>query len=202
MIYNYEAEILKFINQCYSKITLATYANDEDMLLSMSDVKTYPSFIYQRLDSEWTNNKILEVAGPTKVVQFCPFTQTYKGIILVESQLDAIRLSKNLRFQWASQPFVNIDWAEGYDKLKVQLRLLYIKIGEQRNPANKKGACRFVEFSWQSQLFLTPETEAMRDSVLVEEVRVYLDEGEGKVIGTDSEGKEIILNNLIQVANG
>lgn len=203
MIYHYEGKILEFIRECIPEITLATYANEEDMLLSMSDIKKYPSFIYSRRDTDWEYNKSLEVRNGTEVVPFCPFQQTYLGKILVETQLDAIKLARNLRFYWFRKSTVSVDWLPGYEPIDVQLRLLYIKIGEQRNPADKKGACRFVEFSWSSQLFMTESAENITNVSLVEKVNIFLDDnGRGVVIGTDQDGNEIILNNLIQEING
>lgn len=195
LIYNYEAKILEFINSCFPDIKEATYSNDQDILTAIDNIKYYPSFYYSRDVQEWSYNKVLSVFDNGTKYDFIPFTQTYHGFILLEDVKDLMTFSSKLRFYWSNHTTVSVPWSTD-DPLTVQLRLLYIKLSDSRRPNDKKGACRILEFSWKSNLFID---SVLLNQPLTESVKIFLDsDNRGVVVGKDSSGNDIILNTIIK----
>lgn len=170
MIYDYEANVLKYINQIVPSLRLMTYAKQQDMFNAMSQVTKFPAFFYYREPINWTFNKIYPVSDGSSNVNFSPYEQTYVGRILLENQSNVFDLASNMRFAWHRNPYLNVAWPTASDTVKVGLRLLYIKVDEDRAPDDKKGTQRYVEFSWKSQLFFYENTTLP----LAEQINIHL----------------------------
>lgn len=172
MIYDYEANILRYINHFDSTIKKATYADEISMFNAMESITLYPAFFYYREETGWEFNKIMPVreVGESKFVKFVPFVQNYIGRVVLESQAEAQQWAAKLRFYWNQYPYLSVAWPDKGDDLRVGLRLLYIKIIDNRNAADRKGAARFVEFKWMSQLFMD-ESDTV---ALTNKINIYL----------------------------
>lgn len=183
MIYAYESEILKYINNIFEDITETVYAPNETIFNMMQSVTHFPVSYCTRAETEWVNNKVLHVTEDDYKcsAMFVPYEQEYTGRILVENQGKAIEMANKLRFAIHKNPKVSIMWPELGDQLPVAIRLLYIKVSELRNPTDTKGACRFVEFKWKSTLFQS-DVACISNPALVEKVRIYLSTVERQVI--------------------
>lgn len=191
MIYEYEANILKYVNEIFPKIELATYSKESEMFNAMSSVTRFPAFYYSRGDQVWEFNKIFKISDETGVYSFIPYEQSYSGKILVENQKDAIIYASKLRFAWNKNPYLEVTYLN--NKLKVGLRLLGISIGEERYADNRKGAMRYVQLNWKSQLFFSDTDIEDFKNHLVKEVRIYLDKPTNliKVLGENEIIKEV-----------
>lgn len=195
-IYNYEAAILSYINGCFPQIKLATYARQDELFNAMNNIKLFPAFYYNRDVTSWELNRKLDIIDAGKKYSFVQFKQEYKGYLLVENTDFQFDAATKLRFYWKDCCKVKVAWPIEDNYIDVQLRLLYIKLDEIRRPDDKKGACRVVEFSWYSQLFVD-NIESY--SGLVKCVKIYIDPSqEGVLIGEDSEGNKFILNKLLK----
>ncbi len=172
MIYRYEAEVLRFINSLIPKIVLATYAKEEEMFNAMSSITKFPAFFYSRQSTDWQFNRVISERIGADKYSYVPFEQEYTGRILVENQSTAMKVANLLRFKWHDKPYLNIGWPTKEDKLSVGMRLLYIKIDEERYADDKKGAVRYVEFKWRSQLF--QDRVSLDSAMLVESVQIHL----------------------------
>lgn len=176
MIYEYEANILNLISAIFPNIKIATYATDDNIFEMMREVTKFPAFFYQRENAEWSNNKILTVRDGVEKSSFVQYEQKYKGKILVENQGQAITVASQLRFGISRHPFITVHFPtrENGDAIDVQFRLTSVGIGEDRSQANPKGALRWVDFSWQSQLFMSEYNNAYYDGKLVEKINIWL----------------------------
>lgn len=174
MIYDYEANILNLINAIFPNIKIATYATDDNIFEMMREVTKFPAFFYQREKADWTNNKIMRIRDGLAKADFVQYEQKYTGKLLVENQGQAITMASKLRFGIAQHPFITVNYPTKDDDLDVQFRLTGIGIGEERGQENAKGALRYVEFSWQSQLFMSDYDDAYFDGKLVEKINIWV----------------------------
>ena len=178
MLYNYEAAILKFVNGIVPDIKTATYAKDAETFKAMTKVLKYPSFFFYRDSTEWDFDVKYDIVNNSGFkTTMCPLTQTYIGKILVETTAQSQEIAKSLRLLWRAYPYVNLKVDDS--DVKVALRLLSIKIDEERAIQDEKGAQRYVEFKWSSRMVVF-DTEAVKTG-LVEEVRIYQIDGESKI---------------------
>lgn len=151
----------------------ATYSPEEHLIDALTNIKYFPYLIYSREATNWEWNKPCPITvkhhdGSATVLRFYPFQQVYHGYFFVEKASQAFEVAATLRDYWQShyQVMVRCDEAactdykdgEEYPFIPTQLRLLYIKVSDTRLPADKIGSLRTVEFSWQSNLFLTNNT--------------------------------------------
>lgn len=175
MIYEYEAGILNVINAIFPSIKIATYATDDNIFEMMREVTKFPAFFYQRESAEWSFNKQMKILDGVERSTFIPYEQKYKGKILVENQGQAITIASQLRFGIAKHPYITIHFPtrEKGDAIDVQFRLTSVGIGEDRSQADPKGALRWVDFSWQSQLFMSEYTENVGDT-LVKKINIWV----------------------------
>lgn len=181
MIYEYEACILNYMHELEPLLKEATYAKERDFFNTFAQVTKYPAFLYYREPTKWEvpfTHKFL--SAENKQASFVPFYQTYIGRVYFENQGQIMDFASTLRFHWNVNSYLKVPWND--TTLKVGLRLLYIKIDEDRNGVDKKGAQRFVEFSWQSRLFM----DDISTSNLVEEVRIFVTENGTKVLGDNN----------------
>lgn len=177
MIYNYEAAILKYFNAAIKDIRIATYAQDEEIFEAMSSVKMFPAFYYNRGDASMQAGKVMRVSeSDGSFVNISPYTVTYHAYLLVENVAAAFNFCNQLRAQFNRFPAVLVNY-QPIGEVKVQLRLLSLKVSEKRNAADKKGACRVVEIEWQSVLFLD-DAQEKPSYPLVSGIRLYLSDGE------------------------
>lgn len=174
MIYEYEANILGLVNAIIPQIKIATYASDDNVFELMREVKKFPAFYYSRNNAEWTFNKHLQIREGVAKTTFVPYEQQYTGKILVENQGQAIKLASAIRFGIGKHPYITIKFPTEEDALDVQVRLTSISIGEERSQESDKGAMRFVEFKWQSRLFMSDYDNAYFDGKLVEKVNIWI----------------------------
>lgn len=174
MIYSYEAGILGLVNAIVPQIKIATYASDDNVFELMRPVTKFPAFFYSRSNTEWTLNKRMPIRCGTESAVFVPYEQTYTGRILVENQGQAIKLASAMRFGIAKHPYITIDFPKEGEPLDVQVRLTSISIGEERGQESDKGALRYVEFKWQSQLFMCDYDDAYYDGKLVEKINIWV----------------------------
>lgn len=174
MIYEYEASVLQFVNRIFPSIQLMTYAKQQDMFNAMSQVTKFPAFFYYRQPTNWDFNKVYKVVENTDKNMFVPMEQTYVGRILLENQKTVFDSANELRFAWHRTPYIDLRWPSFEEEsdvtLRVALRLLYIKVDEDRAPDDKKGAQRYVEFSWKSQLF----QDLSEFQQLTEQINIHL----------------------------
>lgn len=183
MIYTYEAAVLKHINQVSPDIKLATYAKEQDMFNSLAQVIKVPALLFYRQSTDWSFAASFRVNDGSISGRFVPCTQTYIARIYVANAGDAISLANKIRFYIEDHPYVNMPYYCG--DLDVALRLLYIKVDEDRNITDKKGPMRFVEFSWSSVLLLDDIDEQKWG--LVEKVKIYLNEvGQVQIFSDDT----------------
>lgn len=168
MIYKYEAEIVNFFNRIVPEIKLATYAKESELFNAMSKIKYFPSFFFYRESTQWTFDKVYTVVEGNYKVKIIPYEQEYVGKIVVENQSTAQELATLIRFRWKDHAYLKV--TERGNLYKVALRLLYIKIDEERAPDNEKGALRYVEVKWKSGLLMREDEHQN----LVSGVRVYI----------------------------
>lgn len=161
MIFNYEREILNFIRQVIPNLKQAVYSEKEEILEMMFKSIEYPSFYYMRTTEPYPLAKFIPVQETSNgtVTKFYPYLVTYRGTVLLEKQHELQLLMNKLRFYWNENPYMNVKWPNEDENLSVALRLLYIKLEEVRNNKDDKGALRYLEFGWQSQLFLSDEKD-------------------------------------------
>lgn len=174
MIYEYEANILGLINAIFPNIKIATYASDDNVFELMRPITKFPAFFYSRNNSEWTFNKRLQVRDGSERALFVPYEQQYNGRILVENQGQAIKIATALRFGIGKHPYITINFPTKEEPLDVQVRLTSISIGEERSQESDKGALRYVEFKWQSQLFMCDYNDSYFDGKLVEKINIWV----------------------------
>ena len=174
LIYEYEANILGLINAIFPQIKIATYASDDNVFELMRPVTKFPAFFYSRSNADWTFNKQLKIRDGIGYASFVPYEQQYNGRILVENQGQAIKIASALRFGIAKHPYITVGFPTKDDELNVQVRLSSISIGEERSQESDKGAIRYVEFKWQSQLFMTDYNDSYYDGKLVERINIWV----------------------------
>lgn len=154
-IYQYEARILKFLNSVVPEIQEATYAGNDIMFTAMEPFMKYPAFRYARESKNHEWHKTIECRDGAKLVRLYPIEQHYVGRIYCENAAYSMDLMTRLRFYWNEHSKVQIKVFN--EDVDVSLWLLYIKIDEERSGADKKGAKRFVEFGWKSNLFIAKD---------------------------------------------
>lgn len=174
MIYEYEANILNLINAIFPQIKIATYASEDNVFELMRPVTKFPAFFYSRSNADWTINKKLQVRDGSERALFVPYEQQYSGRILVENQGQAIKMATALRFGVAKHPYITIGFPTKEEPLDVQVRLTSISIGEERSQESEKGALRFVEFKWQSQMFMCDYDDSFFNGKLVEKINIWV----------------------------
>lgn len=158
MIVSYEKEFLRFVNSAVPNVKAAIYAEKEELFETFNKVKKYPAYFFSRSAEEWAHAKAITVGEGSDVTTFIPYTVNYKGFFLLEKQSEVAQLMKDFRFYWLSNPYLSVPWPTVTDSLPVGLRLLYIKIEELRSNKDDKGPLRYLECSWQSQLFIDKNT--------------------------------------------
>ena len=175
ILYEYEAGILNLINAIFPNIKIATYATDDNIFEMMREVTKFPAFFYQRNDAEWSNNKQFTITDGIERSSFVTYQQKYKGKILVENQGQAITIANKLRFGFAKHPYITVHFPtdDESDTVDVQFRLTSVGIGEDRSQADAKGALRWVDFGWQSQLFMSDYTDDIGDT-LVKKINIWV----------------------------
>lgn len=175
MMYEYEAGILNVINAIFPNIKIATYATDDNIFEMMREVTKFPAFFYQRQSAEWVNNKQYKILEGIERSSFVSYEQKYTGKLLVENQGQAITMASKLRFGIARHPYITVHFPtkEEYDAVDVQFRLTSVGIGEDRPQSNSKGALRWVDFSWQSRLFMSEYTDDVGDT-LVKKINIWV----------------------------
>lgn len=162
------------ISAIFPSIKIATYASDDNVFELMRPVTKFPAFFYSRNNSEWTFNKRLQVRDGSERALFVPYEQQYNGRILVENQGQAIKIATALRFGIRKHPYITINFPTKEEPLDVQVRLTSISIGEERSQESDKGALRYVEFKWQSQLFMCDYDDSYFDGKLVEKINIWV----------------------------
>ena len=175
ILYEYEAGILNVISAIFPNIKIATYATDDNIFEMMREVTKFPAFFYQRNDAEWSNNKRFTITDGIERSSFVMYQQKYKGKILVENQGQAITIANKLRFGIAKHPYITVHFPTDNesDTVDVQFRLTSVGIGEDRSQADAKGALRWVDFGWQSQLFMSDYTDDIGDT-LVKKINIWV----------------------------
>lgn len=175
ILYEYEANILNLINAIFPNIKIATYATDDNIFEMMREVTKFPAFFYQRNSAEWGNNKQFRITDGIERAAFVSYEQKYSGKLLVENQGQAITMASKLRFGVAKHPYITVHFPskEEYDEVDVQFRLTSVGIGEDRSQADPKGALRWVDFTWQSQLFMSDYTDDVGDT-LVKKINIWV----------------------------
>lgn len=183
MIYNYEAEILRYIHGCFNAIKLATYASDEDLFQGMSSIKEFPSFYYSRTNMNiiWDKPiKMVEgaVGGSGSVSnEMYPYRQEYMGTIIVENQSTAFEMLTKLKYYWNHTPWIGVkvpginDTSATTDVTRVSLKLLSMSVEDVRLPNDKNGSCRALRFRWESNLLFN-NTVVNPDGGLVKTVKI------------------------------
>lgn len=152
IIYEYERVVGDFIKRCFPVIDQVVYAKDEDLFNAIVSIRKYPCCYYTRSIENWEDNRPFSVADGSERVTIIPFKAKYTGYIYVENTELLHNMANKLKFYWMKNHAVRVKWLFGQD-LPIQLRLLYINLDELRRPDDKKGACRVLSFSWQSNLF-------------------------------------------------
>lgn len=183
MIYFYEAAILRYINSIIPEIRMMIYSKQSDLFTAMNKVTVFPAFFYYRVPVDWSHMKEYYVQQGDTAGNYVPFEQTYIGQIQVENQKDAILVAEKLRFAMAKKPYLFLKYPTPDYSLRVALRFLYIKIDELRSSDDTKGALRYVEFSWKSQLFMEQYFGTSQEFPysLVEQVKIFLSEDNSTV---------------------
>lgn len=178
MIYEYEAEMLLHLNRCIPDLRIATYSFNEDMFGAISKVTKYPSLVYHRVETQWEFPRIWNY----KEESFNKIQQEYVGAIVCENTKDAFAIANRVRMFLSKNPYIYVLWNK--EKIRVGVRLTYIKVVDERNNYDNKGAKRIIEFGWWSQLFMSETTDY--NDHLVEEVRVYISVNGTKVELSDN----------------
>lgn len=176
MIYEYEACVLRHINKAIPEIKLASYAKDPEMFGSMAKIKDTPALLLYREVTEWTFPYIYKFLdrAERRYARFSSFHQSYVGRIYVTKNSDAFEISNILRFYLNENAYINVPWLE--ESVRVGLRLLYIKVEQDRSVTDPKGPQHYVELSWSSQLF-TDDVDRKQVSALVEDVHICVNNG-------------------------
>lgn len=190
LLYTYEAHVLKFLNGIVPELTMMTYAKEETIFESLSSITKFPALFYYRDAVQWEMTKNHFVRQGSTSGNYYPFRQTYVGRIVVESQIEAIALTHRLRYGWGRNSYLYVKYPTDEHLLKIALRLLYIKIDEERGAMDKKGSVRYVEFSWVSHLFFEDFYDTpTKPYGLVEVVKIML--GDGYTISVQTTDEDI-----------
>lgn len=174
MIYEYEAGIWLLINSIFENIKIASYATEDNIFEMMRAVTKFPAAFYYRENASWSFNKQMPIWDGIEKATFVPYEQSYTARILVENQGQAISMASKLRFGIARHPYITVHFPTDEEEVNVQVRLTSISIGEDRSQESDKGAMRWVEFKWTSQLFMSEYDDMAGDGTLVKEVRIHL----------------------------
>ena len=192
LIYLYEAKFLEFLNGIDSSIVQITYAKDVHTVSAMASTQKFPVAIYSREEINWDITKIIQARFENRLVRFQPFEQTYSATIFVENQEQALSLASNIRFYWNKNPYLVVNWPFRPDELRIGLRLLSIKVGEERLIEDLKGAVRTVEIKWKSNLFLSEGGDGKIKTTLTDKIKIYLGvNGESIILKDENLIKEI-----------
>ena len=174
IIYEYEAGIWLLINSIFENIKIASYATNDNIFEMMREVTKFPAAFYYRETANWTINKQMTIWDGVEKTVFVPYEQNYTARILVENQGQAITMANKLRFGIARHPYITVHFPTDEETLDVQVRLTSISIGEERGQENDKGALRYVEFKWTSQLFMSEYDDMAGDGTLVKEIHIWV----------------------------
>lgn len=175
MIYTYEANILGLLHAIIPQLDKAsTYSEEESVFQLLEPTMKLPVFFYSRSSMDWEFNKQLVIRDGSERASFVPYMQTYTGRILIENQGQAIKMASAIRYGIGKHPYVTLDFPKKDEPLDVQIRLTSIGIGEERSQESDKGAIRYVELKWQSQLFMCDYNDSYFDGKLVEKINIWV----------------------------
>lgn len=157
MLIRYETEILKYFNRA---IGLTSFRNttEDQVLKEIAVSKKYPCGIY------WRNETTFDVVGNQKYVDdletktrtyITPYQQVYTARIYFEKEQQVYANCVKLREFWRRNPYIHVKYPQDDTFVRVALLLTYIKVGVDRQAIDKIGAQRYVECSWQSNLFMS-----------------------------------------------
>lgn len=171
MIYKYEEAVLRYFKSAIPALTLATYANREDMFTAMSSVKTMPSIFYYRDTTDWASDRALIINAQYKLKGF-RVKQTYTGRISVETSSSVFATQQQLHKYISTHPHVEVPVVLDNTTLKINvgLRLLSIRADEEQSPIDTKGPIKFIEFKWFSFLYLLDSTN-LSDNITGVQIR-------------------------------
>lgn len=160
MLIKYEKEILGYFNTVVPEIRSIRYSEDTAELLAESKALEYPSVFYTRQDPEWTTSwqtKAFDIIDRDLSYRalILPLKIKYKADILCASHEQALHIMKEFRFAWVRNPYVWVKYPSDEDRVKVGLKLLYIKVITDNMEVAKSGPLRKVELSWESQLCIS-----------------------------------------------
>ena len=200
-IYSYEAKLLDYLNSLVPEVKEITYAKKEDLFPAISQVKKFPAVYYTRSTSDvWSlprkydfAEEYLNSEGVPELMrsQVAIIEQHYSMYIYVENVAQAMSLSSLLKFKW--NPYLDVPWefTKRYlwnrvttdETVPVGMRLLGVRVDEDRSPSDKLGSQRVVELRWTSQIFQWYTDKEPDDGSLVEEVHFFF--GDKEVLMTD-----------------
>lgn len=159
LVLQYEKGFLEWVNVALPQITEAMYTEDIESLLSRDAIVKYPSFIFTRESSDMLLPRPYDAwhdmpNGELYHMRGFAFEQEYTGRIAVERQSDAFHIANVLRQYWSYHSYVWLCHPDADFKLPVGLRFLGMRINSERSNTDQRGALRYVEFKWKSQLLL------------------------------------------------
>ena len=131
-----------------------------------------PALLFYRQVTDWSFAASYRVNDATSSGRYVPVNQAYIARIYFTQTSDVLAMASKLRFFLEDNPYVKVKYYCG--PIEVALRLLYIKVDEDSNVSDKKGPIRYLEFSWNSQLFLD-DVDTQKWG-LVEKVKIYLND--------------------------
>lgn len=147
MFYYYERYILEKFKEWDNKITMFSIADSIDVFNGMTDVTPYPVLIIFRMTKELTFP--VDYPSTAQGISISPHPQEYVGRIYDATNIKVFEHMAKIRKMFAKDPYLRFD----YPPLgcpKIALRLLGMKIDQDRNAINLKGPQKYVEFTWSS----------------------------------------------------
>lgn len=193
MIYSYEAAVIKFFESFFNDeqhnpygkprfrpLTMATFANEEDLLLAIKSVKKFPCFYFNRGNTIWEDNKAYVAHGGANgeySKEFFIAKTEYQGHILCETNLTAFNILKHFRSYIQKHSTVNVPFnfppnEEQFQE--IQLRFTGFTIQEMRDQADLKGTYRDIQISWWSQIPVTDYDEGCDFNNLTEAINLWI----------------------------
>ncbi len=150
---------MQYFRRAIPELKKATYGTGDEIMRMLDKRVTYPSIYFMRQPTQWDLVKRYRVPAdlisPTTDVSFFPVEQTYTAFLLLEKQGEALQAATILRYHFADNPSLEINWPTANHILSVQLRFLYIELDDIRANNHEAGALRAVKVTWRSNLFLT-----------------------------------------------
>lgn len=193
MIYRYEHSVVTWFENFFNDeqhnpygkprfktLQMATFANQEDLLLAMGAIKKFPAFYFNRGATVWEDNKAYVAHGGAfgeYSKEFFIAKTDYTGHILCETNKTAFDIVKHLRSYLQKHSVVPVSFpfpeGEGEPIMDIQMRVTGIHIEELRDQADLKGTYRDIQITWWSQVPVTDYEDGIDSNDTLEAINIW-----------------------------